>query len=739
VPPISEIASVTPFDTLEFAELPAQGSAVFEVDAAGWQLQVDAHAPGVYRLRCGRPDQLEPKRPRARDQVHADMLLARPEAVGELLVSSVLGSNSGWSLGQGELSFDLAGAPLQFRIMRAGEPVVQTAQGIALGCAEQEDGLCWHFALALTGHEAIHGLGETAGSLDRRGQHLRSDDPDQRFLPLAWSTAGWGLYVNSIGRVDHDVGASDAGVYRIVAYDNPVFDLFLFIGEPSDIVNHYTALTGRSGQPGLRPMGVWLDQAAGQATEDTVALVQDLREKGFALDAVRLAAPAPISFAADKGQVDWDSERISDVREFFARMEALEIQWVAPMMPAVLAGTALFEEWEDRGWLLITDDGDAHVCDGNALSGGKPFGLLDLTHKDVYRLWSERVRQLVEEGLTAVDCVGQFDLPDGITARGGETGAVLRILYPALTRQAMFDAVAGHKTPQEGVVSSRDLYPAVQRSAWQVGPEVSNDWAGMASSLRHALAVGDSGVCLQTHLLGNATAPADALTPELYVRWLAMCVFSGNFHFQGVPALLPTAFDDKTQDLVRHWLQWRYRLIPYVLGIVEDSVRSGLPVQRSMAQAFPQDAVAQVWDSQYMFGPALLVAPILEPGDTTQIYLPEGSAWWDLATGWRYEGGTTWTVKAPLNTLPVFGREGHILSLGPAALHTGDFNTARMLDEVWMFGMPEHSPVVMRNRIRVMQMQGSSYIKGLEGLRILPSEGLEVKRRGAEVRISRAR
>ena len=80
-----------------------------------------------------------------------------------------------------------------------------------------------------------------------------------------------------------------------------------------------------------------------------------------------------------------------------------------------------------------------------------------------------------------------------------------------------------------------------------------------------------------------------------------------------------------------------------------------------------------------------------------------------------------------------------MLCLGPVAPHTADFNSARLLDEVWLFGMPEQSPAVMRNKIRVMQMQGSSYIKGLEGLKILPSEGLEVKRRGAEVRISRMR
>src|SRR3546814_12825991 len=75
------------------------------------------------------------------------------------------------------------------------------------------------------------------------------------------------------------------------------------------------------------------------------------------------------------------------------------------------------------------------------------------------------------------------------------------------------------------------------------------------------------------------------MTPELYVRWLAANVFSSNFSFQGLPALLPDAFDEPTRELVRHWLQWRYRLIPYVLGIIEDAVRGGLPVQRSMALA----------------------------------------------------------------------------------------------------------------------------------------------------------
>src|SRR5690606_3958805 len=117
---------------------------------------------------------------------------------------------------------------------------------------------------------------------------------------------------------------------------------------------------------------------------------------------------------------------------------------------------------------------------------------------------------------------------------------------------------------------------------------------------------------------------------------------------QGVPALLPTALDAASQELVRHWLGWRYRLIPYVLGIIEDAVRTGLPVQRSMPLAFPDDVMAHVWDTQYLLGPALLVAPVLQPGTQTQIYLPKGDAWWDVSTGQRYEGGTTLTLDVGL-------------------------------------------------------------------------------------------
>jgi alpha-D-xyloside xylohydrolase len=739
VPPKSDFAHVTQLTQLNF--LTAKSTrADFAFQNSDLALQIEAHAPGVFRLRCGEPGALHPEKPSARSRGHAEMLLARQGSVGELAVSSITQpAVDGWRIEQGDTVLQIQPDPLQLSLHHGDRCVLRTNAGLALGVGNAPEDRIWRLVVELDVNDALHGLGESVGALDHRGERIVSDVPAQRALPLVWSPLGWGLYFNTLGRVEHDLGNADPDAYSAAVRDL-LLDVFLFVGEPAEILNQYTALTGRAGQPGLWPLGVWLDQAPGQSLDAAFQLVKDFRDNDWGIDVLRLASPAVYGFQSDKPAFEWDSQRVPDPRALIARAETLHVQLAAPSFPGVLAHTQMFEEWEDRGWLLLNDDeGDAHVFPGNTATGGQPFGLLDLTNKDVYKLWSDRQRQLFDDGLGVPVCDAQYDIPDGITARGGETGAVLRTLYPALARSALFDAVAGHKTPQEGVVCSTDLFPSAQRFAWQSGPDVANDWAGMERSLRAALSTGDSGITVQTHTLGSAAHDASTMTPELYIRWLAMNVFSANFSFQASPQLAPTAFDPDTRELVAHWLRWRYRLIPYVLGIIEEAVRAGMPVQRSMALAFPDDPMAQVWDTQYLLGPALLVAPILNPGKEVQVYLPKGDAWWDLNTGWRYEGGSTWTVEAGLDTLPLFGREGHMLCLGPTAQHTGEFNSARILDEVWMFGMPEHSPVVMRNKIRVMQMQGSSYIKGLEGLRILPSEGLEVKRRGAEVRISRAR
>jgi alpha-D-xyloside xylohydrolase len=701
---------------------------------AGFKLVVEPHAPGVFRIRLGSSDAVAHDMPASgRAKVHAEMLLARGEAISEA-ETKVSDDGQYWEVIQGDTVLRVGKQGFGLSLLKADELVMAfTPDGLA------HDDDTWAFGITLAQDDTVYGLGQTVTDLNRRGEYVVSDDPAHMALPLAWSPKGWGLYVNTIGRVDHDVASSDSGVYEVHA-QAPVLDLFVFAGEPAEILNQYTAITGRAGQVSLWSMGAWLKQSVGTSLTQVVEQVERLRADGIALDNVMLCAPMAWCLQESKLTIDWDSHRFPDPKQVLDLFAAKSIQIALPALPAVLVGSPTFEELEDRGWLLAKDDGEAFVCRGNEVTGGQDYGLLDLTHKDVYRQWVERHRQLADDGVGAVLCDVQVDFPDDVTCRGGESGEQLRTLYPMLARQALYEACAGHKVPPEGLVLTHDLMPAGQRYPWQAPIKTEFSWDGLRQSIRAALSVSASGLPLQMHALGDVGDGAQAqVDPVLYLRWLAMCAFSGNFQFESAEHLTGAKLDAQHKELVAHWMQWRYRLIPYILGAIEDAARTGLPVQRPMAMCFPQDKEAHRWDTQYMCGPALLVAPVTEPGNTVQVYLPHSEGWWDLRTGWRYEGGQTIEIQAGLDVIPVFGREGHMLCLGPATRSTAEFNSAKLLDEVWMFGMPIHNPVVMRNKIRVMQMQGSSYIKGLEGLKILPSEGLEVKRRGAEVRISRAR
>ncbi|HUH40644.1 MAG TPA: hypothetical protein VL024_07200 [Castellaniella sp.] len=292
----------------------------FALKGSDLRLRVEAHAPGVFRLRCATARALDPDKTTPKALRHADLLLSRHEAVGELACDA-LDDGAGWRLTQGDvvLRLDLAAQVIQ--LWRNDQMVLETLPG---GLVMQLGGDLphWQLGIQLAENEGVFGLGETLGDLDRRGTRLVSDHPGARVLPLAWSPRGWGLYINTLDRVVHDV-AVDADLYQLDVA-GPQFDGFLFAGDPSEILNQYTALTGRAGQPGLWPLGLWLDQAPGQSAAGSTHQIRALREHGLALDVLSLATPAAIGFQADKPVFEW-ADRLPEWREFSAACAALDI------------------------------------------------------------------------------------------------------------------------------------------------------------------------------------------------------------------------------------------------------------------------------------------------------------------------------------------------------------------------------------------------------------------------------
>jgi alpha-D-xyloside xylohydrolase len=226
--------------------------------------------------------------------------------------------------------------------------------------------------------------------------------------------------------------------------------------------------------------------------------------------------------------------------------------------------------------------------------------------------------------------------------------------------------------------------------------------------------------------------------PELYLRWTANGIFCSHFRYHGIGVREPWGLGEQTEQVARQWLLFRYRLIPYIYGAMEQAAATGLPLMRAMALAFPHDRAARAYEMQYLFGEALLVAPITAAGGSTEVWFPAGSAWYDLGTGERIEGGQARRVHKTIDQLPVYGREGHILCLGPEVQHTGQINLQQPIDQVWLFGVPRHAPCVMQSAVSFKAAANGGWLSGIKAAQCLPSADVQVRQHGARVRVEAA-
>jgi alpha-D-xyloside xylohydrolase len=159
---------------------------------------------------------------------------------------------------------------------------------------------------------------------------------------------------------------------------------------------------------------------------------------------------------------------------------------------------------------------------------------------------------------------------------------------------------------------------------------------------------------------------------ELYVRWFQYGVFCAILRTHGHRT-------NDTNELFSYGPQLpilvdydklRYRLLPYIYSLAWRVTHEDYTIQRGLPMDWPADPRVRDLGDQFMFGPALMVAPVTQPGGTRrEVYLPQATAWYDFWTGARMEHNTV-EASAPLNRIPVFVRAGSILPLGPVVQNT---------------------------------------------------------------------
>jgi alpha-D-xyloside xylohydrolase len=397
----------------------------------------------------------------------------------------------------------------------------------------------------------------------------------------------------------------------------------------------------------------------------------------------------------------WDAQRYPHPAAVLARIKANALRICVWEYPYVSVHSPLFHELAAKRYLLTTEAGEPYIFRWDTAPGTSPFGdvltalpesgILDFTNPAASAWWRDAHEALFKAGVDVIKSDFGEHVPEDAVAFNGDRGKRLHNVYPLLYNRCVYEATRKFGSRNHGppMVWGRAGWTGSQRYPVQWGGDPQSDWEGLAASIRGGLSWGMSGAPYHATDIGGFYGSAQP-SPELYLRWLQMSVFSSHMRVHGIGAREPWAFGEEAQTIARHWIEFRYRLLPYLQQVIAHAVATGLPVMRAMPLAFPTNALTRAYETQFMCGEALLVAPIVAAGGEVDVALPPG-AWYDLATRQRVAGRQVIRYRAPLDRLPVFGREGHVLPLGPVVQHTGEIDPARPLDALYVFGKPTQS------------------------------------------------
>jgi alpha-D-xyloside xylohydrolase len=677
--------------------------------STGDVLEVSCYGPGVFRLRVG-PD----------TKPDYGLVLGRAQRC------DVTQTDPGaWSFAAGGARLELTGDPLRLRLLQDDQLLLESITDEHFRgfprlptIGRTRGGEQWVCALGLASSEPVYGLGEKFGPLNKRGQIVDSQVDDAlgvntglsyKSVPFCWSPGSgasskggaWGVFVNTPARVTHGVGSPDWShrSYGIVV-DDEALDLFLFAGrDPAQIIERYTSLTGRAPDVPLWSLGLWMSRAYYRTADEAMAVAEDLRAHRIPCDVLTLDGRA-VWEVHTRFDFRWDEKRYPEPAATLARMKRHSLRICVWEYPYVSIHSPLFRELAAQNFLLKTADGKPCVFTWDTSLGTSPFGgvltplpdsaLLDFTNPAAYAWWRDAHEALFKVGVDVIKSDFGEHVPDDSVAFNGDRGARLHNVYPLLYNRCVYEATKKFVPAEAGppIVWSRAGWAGSQRYPVHWGGDPQSDWEGLAASIRGALSWGMSGGPYHATDIGGFYG-SEQPSPELYVRWLQMSVFSSHMRAHGIGAREPWVFGGEAEKIAREWIEFRYRLLPYLKSVIAQATKTGLPVMRAMPLAFPTNALTRGYETQFMCGEALLIAPIVAPGGEVEVALPPG-AWYDLASRQRLAGRQVIRYRATLEKFPVFGREGYALPLGPAVQHTGEINTAKPLAALYLFGKPAH-------------------------------------------------
>ena len=550
----------------------------------------------------------------------------------------------------------------------------------------------------LTADEMIFGCGESATGLNKAGQkvNLFVTDPqgpetDQMYKPIPFfmSNRGYGMFMHTSAPVTCDFGATYIGLNKMFMGDENL-DLFVFFGEPKDILDEYTDLVGKPGMPPLWSFGTWMSRITYLSEKEGYDVAANIRKNKYPCDVIH--------FDTGWFDVDWQCDykfsenRFQNPQQMLKDLRSQGFHVCLWQLPYFTPKNRYFSELIEK---------DMYVKNGN---GELPYEdvVLDFSNPETVKWYQDKLAGLLNIGVSAIKVdFGEAAPLNGIYA-SGKSGWYEHNLYPVRYDMAVSEITK--KLHNENIMWARAAWAGSQRYPLHWGGDAATTNTGLLGTLRAGLSFGLSGFSFWSHDMGGFVKS----TPEdLYCRWIPFGFLTSHTRAHGAPPTEPWLYDSKrVQDVFRKSAEMKYRLMPYVYAQAKECTEKGLPMLRALFVEFPDDPGAWKVDDEYLFGSQILVAPLLESGMTGRtVYLPEGK-WIDYQTEKVYEGG--WhRIEAGSLPIIMLVRDGSVLPHLKLAQSTAEMDWSKMSLKVYSADKKQAEGLVCLpadNRIQVVKV-----------------------------------
>ena len=519
--------------------------------------------------------------------------------------------------------------------------------------------------LGLSVGECVYGLGERFTHFVKNGQRVdiwnqdggTSTEQAYKNVPFYLTNRGYGVFVNHPEWVSFEVGSEHVSKVQF-SVRGEYLDYFV-IGGPGlkNVLERYTALTGRPALPPAWSFGLWLTTSfTTDYNEETVNhFVDGMRERDIPLRVFHFDCFWMKEF--EWCNFEWDRDAFPDPEAMLKRLKDKGLKICVWINPYIAQKSKLFDEAMENGYLLKRPNGD--VWQWDLWQAG--MGIVDFTNPEACRWYADKLRKLLDMGVDCFKTDFGERIPVDVVYHDGSDPLKMHNYYSYLYNKVVFEVLKEKKGEREAVLFARSATAGSQQFPVHWGGDCEATYESMAESLRGGLSLAMSGFAFWSHDIGGFEHTA---TPDLYKRWTAFGLLSSHSRLHGNTSYrVPWLFDEEAVEVMRNFTHLKYRLMPYLYAMACQASERGIPVMRPMILEFQDDPACDYLDRQYMLGDALLVAPVFSEDGKVSYYLPKGT-WTHLLTGRKAEGEHWYQETYDYMSLPLFVRENTILPVG---------------------------------------------------------------------------